>query len=138
MEMIKLHNSSGGEIPPREIETEDFKVSDQDLIQKAGGATNQLVPLIKQENNLLGFEDVTNILKDLCLSYVVVGDYVIIMNNREDVTFSGEPYIALQVWFNTRTGKIMCRVWNETIANDRIVTDTQLRETCISHLQGRP
>ena len=111
-------------------------------------ASNLSDPIIKQESFPIGLDesarpdfkrsDATHILKDLSLSYVVLGDYVVIMNDHEDVTFSGEPYIALQLWFNTKTGNVICRVWNRTIASDKIVNITQLTEACISHLQGRP
>ena len=147
-EKMKLHNSTTGEFPLNKIAAEAYKVPREALKQKENEAEKLPVPVIIQENNPIDFEDVTtpnfqwsnvtHILKGLGLSHAVIGDYVVIMNEREDVTFSGEPYIALQVWFNTRTGKIICRVWNETIATDTIVTIAQLTEACMSHLQGQP
>ena len=91
----------------------------QALRQKINVASNLSWHGIKQESSSIGFDDspspdfkwsdAKHILKDLSLSYVALGDYVVIMNDREDVTFSGEPYIALQLWFNTKTGKVICR-----------------------------
>ena len=103
---------------------------------------------IKTENLTVGIEnnsrldfqlsDLTDVLKRLSLSFVVIGEYLVIMNDKEDITFSGEPYIAMQVWLNTRTGKVICRVWNETVACSKIVNILQFTEACMSHLQGRP
>ena len=103
---------------------------------------------IKTENLTVGiennsrldfqFSDLTDVLKRLSLSFVVIGEYLVIMNDKEDITFSGEPYIAMQVWLNTRTGKVICRVWNETVACSKIVNILQFTEACMSHLQGRP
>ena len=117
--MIKLHNSPAEEIPPTKIapEPEVSKFPDKALKQKMNEAPDLSDPIIKQESSPIGFDDstrpdfkwsdATHILKDLSLSYVVLGDYVVIMNDHEDVTFSGEPYIALQLWFNTKTGKVL-------------------------------
>ena len=96
---------------------------------------------IKTENLTVGIEnnsrldfqlsDLTDVLKRLSLSFVVIGEYLVIMNDKEDITFSGEPYIAMQVWLNTRTGKVICRVWNETVACSKIVNILQFTEVSI-------
>ena len=49
----------------------------------------------------------------LSLASVTIGDYVVVTNSREDVTIAGEPYLALQLWLNVRSGRVISRIWGQ-------------------------
>ena len=48
-------------------------------------------------------------LKALSLNSVTLGDHIVIMSGEADVTICGEPYLALQLWLNLRSGDYMGR-----------------------------
>ena len=49
-------------------------------------------------------EEVADVLKALHLNSLVMGDYLVIVNGVADITYLGEPYLALQLWFNMTSG----------------------------------
>ena len=78
-------------------------------------------------------------LKDLTLTSVKVGDYLIVMNHTFDVTLNEEPYLALTVFYNTISGKFLKRIWNKTVASGKVVELSEFMDVCSAHLkQGRP
>ena len=63
-------------------------------------------------------EEVADVLKALHLNSLVMGDYLVIVNGVADITYLGEPYLALQFapgarcWSRERDGRashILCR-----------------------------
>ena len=87
---------------------------------------------------LFNFHDAMSALNMLSLTSVTIGDYLVITNNREDVTICGEPYLALQLWLNVRSGKVISRVWGQTVACSNIVNVSQLMEACTNLFSGQP
>ena len=77
-------------------------------------------------------------LKVLSLNSFQMGDYIVIMNGEADITILGEPYLALQVWLNTKSGTFIGRVWSQTISSGKVSTLAELEETCKFHFQRRP
>ena len=77
-------------------------------------------------------------LKALSLNSVSLGDYIVVMNGAVDITVRGEPYLALQLWLNMKSGDYMGRVWSQTTSYGRVASVTQFMEACTNHFRGRP
>ena len=77
-------------------------------------------------------------LDNLSLNWVIIGEYVIVMNDKIDATIGGEPYLTRQLWFNMKSSKIISRIWDQTVSVGRAVNVAQFSEACISHFEGRP
>ena len=88
--------------------------------------------------NQFNNEEVKDVLKALSLNSVTMGDYQVIMNSVEDITILGEPYLALQLWFDIKSGKFIGRVWSQTVSNGKVETIAQFTEACTSLFQSRP
>ena len=69
-------------------------------------------------------------LQSLSLTWAPVGDYLVIMNSESDVDICGEPYLAMQIWLNLRSGKFISRLWNQTIAKGTAVSIAHFLATC--------
>ena len=82
--------------------------------------------------------DALAVLKALSLNCGILGDYLVVMNGKADVTICGEPYLALQLWFNMVSGKFIRRIWSQTVAYGKVVNITQFREVCTNHFGCRP
>ena len=52
-------------------------------------------------------------LHSLSLTWVSVGDYLVVMSGEVDAEICSEPYLALQLWLNMKSGKFISRVWNQ-------------------------
>ena len=82
--------------------------------------------------------EVENALTDLNLKWVTMGDYIVVMKNKCDVSIGGEPYLVLQLWFNVKSGKIIKRIWDQTVSSGKVSGVSQFVEACSSHFKGRP
>ena len=82
--------------------------------------------------------ELENALSDLCLKWITIGEYVVVMNNKCDVTIGGEPYLVLQLWFNIKSGKIIKRIWDQTISSEKLAGVSHFVEVCNNHFKGRP
>ena len=82
--------------------------------------------------------ELENALSELCLKWITIGDYVVVMNNKCDVTIGGEPYLVLQLWFNVKSGKMIKRIWDQTISSGNVAEVSQFVEACSLHFKGRP
>ena len=65
--------------------------------------------------------ELENALSDMCLKWIIMGDYVVVMNNKCDVTIGGEPFLVLQLWFNVKSGKIIKRIWDQTVSSKSLI-----------------
>ena len=43
---------------------------------------------------------------------VTLGDYVVILRSDFDLTLAGEPYIAVMLLLDRRSGRFLARIWN--------------------------
>ena len=77
-------------------------------------------------------------LDNLSLNWATIGEYIVVMNDKINVTIGVEPYLARQLWFNVKSGKIISRIWDQTVSVGRAVKVAQFSEACISHFEGRP
>ena len=66
-------------------------------------------------------EVILSALDNLSLIWVTIGDYIVVMNDKIDATIGGEPYLARQLWFNVKSGKIISRIWDQTVSFGRAV-----------------
>ena len=87
---------------------------------------------------VLKVDEVMSILGNLSLRWVTTGDYIVAMNSQVDATIGGEPYLALQLWLNAKSGKIIRRIWDQTVAFEKVSNGKEFKEACMSHFNGRP
>ena len=69
---------------------------------------------------------------------VTFRDYLVVMRSDFDVTIEGEPYLALMLLYNTRDGKFMARIWNQTVFTGSAPNLEQFVEACEKHFSGKP
>ena len=86
----------------------------------------------------LQWSEVIRALTHLSLAWVTIGDYIVVMNNKIDATIGGEPYLALQLWLNVKSGRLIKRIWDQTVATGKVVSVAQFAQACITHFKGRP
>ena len=79
-----------------------------------------------------------DVISELTLSSLVLGDYLVIVKSDFDLVVSEEPYLALMLLLNTRTGKYIARIWNQTISTGILSSVEQLKVACIKHFEHRP
>ena len=77
-------------------------------------------------------------LESLSLTSFTRGDYLVISRQEFDLTLFDEPYIALMLLYNTKSGHFLARLWNKTVASGRAMTLDELSEVCEAHFsQGQ-
>ena len=87
----------------------------------------------------LELEEIKNILVARSLTYVMIGDHLIVMRSEFDVIIVGEPYIAFMLILNLKSGVCMTRVWNRTIKSWKVVNITELELACRNLFdEGKP
>ena len=65
--------------------------------------------------------------------------HLVVMRDSFDVRVAGEPYHALMLLLDVRSGRYMARIWNRTEFRGEAVTLDQLTEACRRHFfSGRP
>ena len=83
--------------------------------------------------------EVKSALATLPLKYVTFeGYHIFIVSDQIDSTIEGEPYLGLQLWFSLKTGRVISRIWGQTVACQKVANVSQFVETCKAHFQGRP
>ena len=97
----KVEGEEAGYMEPEVILT-PAESSDQKKIEGSDGS-----------KPLLNLHEAMGALNMLSLASVTIGDYVVVTNSREDVTIAGEPYLALQLWLNVRSGRVISRIWGQ-------------------------
>ena len=83
-------------------------------------------------------EEVGNVLQSLHLNSFTMGDYLVVVNGVADITYLGEPYLALQLWFNMSSGCFIGRVWSQSVSTGKVRSIAEFKEVTNNHLQGRP
>ena len=90
----------------------------------------------EQSVNLL---QVKRIISTLSLTTVKVGYCLLIMRSEFDIALAGEPYIALMLLLDLRSGKYISRIWNQTVETGSVFGGKKLMEACKNlFCQGRP
>ena len=93
---------------------------------------------METEESELKWNEVQGALGNLPLTWVTIGDYIVINNNKPDMMIGGEPYIALQLWLDVKYGRIISRVWGKTISSRKVASVAELSSACLGHFKGRP
>ena len=93
---------------------------------------------VKHETNMpdLDIEVTKGILTTLSLTSFTLGDYLVVTRDKFDVILSGDPYIALMVLFNLKSGRFIARVWNETLNAGLVENSDQVVGVCRRHFDG--
>lgn len=93
---------------------------------------------METEVSELKWNEVQDALGNLPLTWVTIGDYIVIINDKPDMMIGGEPYIALQLWLDVKYGRIICRVWGKTVSSGKVASVAELSTACLAHFKGRP
>ena len=80
---------------------------------------------LQPQDGELKWNEVLGALTNLSLTWVTIGDYIVVMNSKIDVTIGGEPYLALQLWLNVKSGSLTRRVWDQNVASGKVVSIAQ-------------
>ena len=76
--------------------------------------------------------DFMGVLSRLEIVMVKIEDWMILQRSAFDIAVDGEPYPALQLYFNMKTGAYLTRVWGKTYSKGEILADdvTELGLLC--------
>ena len=93
---IKMGLSEQGQLPmmPREV-----------LNQPTKSEIMQEVQADEESRRDFGISEIMLVLRELSLSSLLLGDYLVILRSDFDLFISGEPYLASMCLFNLKTGK---------------------------------
>ena len=93
---------------------------------------------METEESEFKWNQVQDALANLPVTWLKIGDYVVVMNDKLDMMIGGEPYLAMQLWFNIKSGKIISRIWDQTVSLGRVASVDKFLEVCLAHIKGRP
>ena len=103
---------------PRKVEGEEEGYMEPEVIlTPAEGSDQKKIEGSDGSKPLLNLHEAMGALNMLSLASVTIGEYVVVTNSREDVTIAGEPYLALQLWLNVRSGRVISRIWGQERAS---------------------
>ena len=81
-------------------------------------------------------DEATAILESMSLTSFLFKDYLIVMRSEFDMTISDEPYIALTLLFNRKSGRFMARTWNRTVRSGNVTSLEEFEDACKSHFRA--
>ena len=85
---------------------------------------------------MISLDEVRSALIALGLTSIMFEDYLLIMKTKFDMTIAGEPYHARTMLYNTKTGRLLSRIWGRTVISTNVLTLDELEERCKQHFQG--
>ena len=84
-------------------------------------------------------DEAQHVVSGLLLTSVMMGHFLVIMRSEFDVTLSGEPYIALMLLLDLKSGKYISRVWNQALETGSALGKGKLLDACKhTFCRGRP
>ena len=84
-------------------------------------------------------KDVKCVIDCLHLSATRIGSYIVLLKSDFDLNISQEPYIALMLLLNLKSGRYFARFWSATIASGIAIKTAQIMKVCRNHFrQGNP
>ena len=87
----------------------------------------------------LNLEEITTSLCQLSLTCVKLGDYLMVIKSDLDLFIDDEPYLALMLILNTKSGLYKAKLWNKTLLVGRSFYAEELVQVCKKHFgQGKP
>ena len=123
--------ASTQENPDKAEKTSLFSVGTYERQQPHSGLSSQNI----SAPNLI---QIMSVIKEMSLSSLALGDYLVIVKADFDMVLSDEPYLALMLLLNTVTGKYITRIWNQTVSTGTISSVDQLRAACMRHFDHMP
>ena len=79
-----------------------------------------------------------NALKEISLTSVTLGDYLVAFQSELDTLICDEPYIPLMVLLDLRSGRYLTRVWSSTTSQGTVAHLDDFCEVCRRHFgQGK-
>ena len=63
----------------------------------------------------------TELFSRLQIAMLKIEDWIVIQRSKFDITVDGQPYPALQLYLNSRTGVHLTRVWGKTYLKGEII-----------------
>ena len=79
------------------------------------------------------------IISSQSLSSYKVGDFLVVTNPDFDLTISDEPYVAIMLFYNLKSGKYISRIWNQSVEVGWASRVNELEEACKRLFkQGKP
>ena len=79
-----------------------------------------------------------DVIAELSLSSLDFGNYLVIVKSDFDIIIAEEPYLALMLLLDVRTGKYLARIWNQTVTTGIVTTPDQLKAAFMTHFEHRP
>ena len=87
----------------------------------------------------LNLQNMNRLLTQLALPSLILGDYLVVMNCDFDVFIDGEPYLALMVILNKKSGIYKAKLWNQTICVGKKPSVAEFVQICEQHFsRGKP
>ena len=92
-----------------------------------------------EEKAQINMLQVKHVISTLSLTSVKVGNFLVVMKSEFDLSLLEEPYIALMLLLDLKSGKYISRVWNQTMATGSAADEGTLMEACKNlFCNGRP
>ena len=87
----------------------------------------------------LDIDEMRTALATMSLTSITVGEYLVVMSADFDVVLHGEPYLALTLLLNTRSGQFLARIWDRTVRLGRADGTERFVGACREHFcRGKP
>ena len=85
---------------------------------------------------MFGLDEANTALKTLRLTSMMFEDYLLIMKVKFDITIAGEPYHARTMLYNTKSGRLLSRIWGKTVSSANVHTLGDFEDSCKRHFRG--
>ena len=87
----------------------------------------------------LNLDEVRNYLNQFSLTCVELGDYLMVIKSNLDLFIDNEPYLALMLILDTKSGIYKVKLWNKTLFAGKSPSPEELVQVCKKHFgQGKP
>ena len=84
-----------------------------------------------------GLEEAKTVLTDHSLSSMQFGDYLVILKSEFDMIIAAEPYHALSLLLDMKSGVFLARIWSKTVQRGKAGSVEELDEACTQHFRER-
>ena len=76
--------------------------------------------------------DISDLISRMNIVMLEIGDWKIFQRSKFEITLDGQPYPALQLYFNSNTGVYLTRVWGKTFLKGEIAPNSleEIRILC--------
>lgn len=79
-----------------------------------------------------GQMEARSVCEDLSLNLVNFGSYLVVTRSAFDAVISGEPYIAIMLLIDMKSGMFYKRIWNQTVEKGKALKLEDFVEACTS------